>query len=115
MFEFIGSYDNRTTTGTIAASEAHQMVKASQVQISTPRKPKARTIAEIKQRAAKIGAKIEIEGKWLLISHPISKEYYSTDKRGAWQTLDEIQLEIVKAKPNKAIAAEAQDAISFFN
>jgi len=34
-FQFIGAYDQRTSVGTIAASDAHQMVKASK-----PRKPK---------------------------------------------------------------------------
>jgi hypothetical protein len=36
MLTIIGSYDQRTSTGAIAASEAHQMVKASK----QPKKPK---------------------------------------------------------------------------
>ena len=36
MFSIIGSYDQRTSTGAIAASEAHQMVKAT-------KKPKPKT------------------------------------------------------------------------
>jgi len=31
MFSIIGSYDQRTSTGTIAASDAHKMVKASKL------------------------------------------------------------------------------------
>lgn len=38
MFAFIGGYDLRTSTSTIAASEAHQMVKASK--LPKPKNPK---------------------------------------------------------------------------
>lgn len=39
-FEFIGGYDRRTVTGTIAAADAHKMVKASRTpKRQSPPKP----------------------------------------------------------------------------
>ena len=45
MLEFIGGYDNRYNTSTIAASDAHAMVKATQKKIKGISKAKAESIA----------------------------------------------------------------------
>ena len=45
MLEFIGSYDNRYNTSTIAASDAHAMVKATQRKTKSVSQAKAESIA----------------------------------------------------------------------
>jgi hypothetical protein len=109
-FQFIGGYDRRARTGTLSAPDAHKMVKASQAKVSTPRKPKSRTIAEIKARAEQIGAKLEIENGYIYLTPPYSSEYFATDKKRAWSILDEIFLEIVKRKSSEEIATQAKQA-----
>lgn len=46
MLEFIGGYDNRYNTSTIAASDAHAMVKATQKKTKGISKAKAKSIAD---------------------------------------------------------------------
>jgi hypothetical protein len=114
-FQFIGGYDRRTRTGTLSAPDAHKMVKASQVKVSTPRKPKSRTIAEIKARAEQIGAKLEIENGYIYITPPYSSEYFATDKKRAWSILDEIFLEVLKRQPDADAINAGQQAKEFFS
>ena len=114
-FQFIGGYDRRTRTGTISAPTAHNMVKASHAKVATPRKPKPRTIAEIKARAEDIGVKAEIENGYIYLTPPYTSEYFATDKKRAWGILDEIFLEILKRQSDEEAIASAEQAKSFFN
>ena len=117
MFSFIGSYDQRTATGTIAAQDAHAMVKASQLKISTPRKPKPRTIAEIMKRAEQMGVYAEHIGREIYFTpDPKGKsaEYICTNQKHAWRVLDQIAAEQLASLTDEQAIAAAQDAKSFF-
>lgn len=117
MLQFIGSYDRRTGTGTIAASDAHQMVKASQLKVSTPRKPKTRTIAEILKRAEQMGVYAEHIGREIYFTpDPKGKsaEYICTTQKHAWQVLDQIAAEALAKLTDDQAIAQGQEAKSFF-
>jgi hypothetical protein len=123
-FQIIGGYDMRRSTSTIAARDAHAMVKESNKRagITKPRAPKSRSLQEISDRAGSLGVEIEIKGKEITLFPPKFElgeqignnhgDYYTTTKANAWQVLDEISLEIVKAKSDDAIATESEQAIS---
>lgn len=116
-FEFLGGYDRRTTSGTIAAPDAHKMVKSSALKISTPRKPKARSFEEIKSRAKQMGVEVKIEGKTLFLFPPkfdangkqIGQnygQYHSATKNTSWQVLDNIAAEILASKSDEQAIAD---------
>ena len=122
-FQIIGGYDMRRSTSTIAARDAHAMVKESNKRagITKPRAQKSRSLQEISDRAGSLGVEIEIKGKEITLFPPKFNElgeqignnhgdYYTTTKANAWQVLDEISLEIVKAKSDAVIATEAKQA-----
>lgn len=124
-FQIIGGYDLRRNTSTIAARDAHAMVRESNKRagITKPRKPKARSLEEISNRAKSLGVEVEVSSKQFTFYPPKFNElgeqignnhgdYYTAAKATAWQALDEIALEIVKAKSDKAIATEAEQAIA---
>jgi hypothetical protein len=124
-FQIIGGYDLRRSTSTIAARDAHAMVRESNKRagITKPRAPKSRSLQEISDRAGSLGVEIEIKGKEITLFPPKFNElgerignnhgdYYTTTQKAAWQTLDEIAVEIVKAKSDDAIATESEQAIS---
>lgn len=108
-FQFIGAYDRRTSVGTIAASEAHQMVKSTALKISQPRKPKTRTIAEILRRAEQMGVYAEHIGREIYFTpDPKGKsaEYIRTTQKYAWQVLDNIAAEILASKSDEQAIAD---------
>jgi hypothetical protein len=122
-FQIIGGYDLRRSTSTIAARDAHAMARESNKRagITKPRAQKSRSLQEISDRAGSLGVEIEIKGKEITLFPPKFNElgkqignnhgdYYTTTKANAWQVLDEISLEIVKAKSDAAIATEAKQA-----
>lgn len=124
-FQIIGGYDLRRNTSTIAARDAHAMVRESNKRagITKPRKPKARSLEEINNRAKSMGVEMLINGKEIALFPPKFNEvgeqignnhgdYYTATQATAWQALDEIALEIVKAKSDEAIATEAEQAIA---
>lgn len=122
-FQIIGGYDMRRNTSTIASSDAHAMVKASNPKVSKPRKPKAYTLDQILDRALTLGVKVEMASKQFTFYPPKFDdngnqvghnygEYMIATKATARQALDEIAVEIVKAKSDAAIAVEAEQAIS---
>lgn len=95
MLQIIGSYDRRTMIGTIAAPDAHAMVKANAPKVSKPRAPKSRTIEEIQKRCKEMGVKFESQGKEIYLTPSSSSEYYSTSQKHAWQVLDRIASDIL--------------------
>jgi hypothetical protein len=122
-FQIIGGYDLRRSTSTIAARDAHAMVRESNKRagITKPRAPKSRSLQEISDRAKSMGVEIQLYPKGITLFPPKFNElgeqisnnhgdYYTTTKANAWQVLDEISLEIVKAKSDAAIATEAKQA-----
>jgi hypothetical protein len=124
-FQIIGGYDLRRNTSTIAARDAHAMVKESNKRagITKPRKPKAHTLDEILDRALNMGVKVEMSSKQFTFYPPKFDadgnqdghnygQYSIATKATAWQALDEIALEIVKSKSDEAISTEAEQAIS---
>jgi hypothetical protein len=115
-FQIIGFYDNRRTTATYSAATAHEMVKHSKqqagIKISKPRKPKARSIDEIRDRAVMMGVKFELEGKTIYLTPSGTSEYRTTTKANAWATLDEISAEIMATLSDDQIRTEAEQALA---
>lgn len=113
-FQFIGSYDNRTMTSTIAAQDAHAMATRT----PKPRKPKSRTLDEILDRALAMQVKVEMSSKTFTFYPPKFDandnfvghnygQYSIATKANAWQALDEIALDILKAKSDAQIEIAA--------
>lgn len=109
-FQFIGGYDNRRTASTIAASDAHQMVKAS-IKTSKPRAPKARSIDEIRDRAVMMGVTFEMQGKVIYLTPSGTSEYYTTNKTKAWQVLDQISADILATLTDDQVFDQANKAL----
>lgn len=110
-FQFIGSYDNRRTVSTIAASDAHRMVKATSLKTSKPRAPKARSIDEIRDRAVMMGVTFEMQGKVIYLTPSGTSEYYTTNKAKAWQVLDQISADILATLTDDQVFDQANKAL----
>ena len=117
MLEFIGGYDNRYNTSTIAASDAHNMVKSTALKISAPRKPKTRTIAEILKRAEQMNIYAEkCNGEIYFTPDPKGKsaEYICTNQKHAWQVLDKIAADQLASLTDDQAIAQGQEAKAIF-
>ncbi len=125
-FQFLSAYDKRTSVGTVAASDVHKMVRESKkklgIAVSNPRAPKARSIDEILDRALAMKVTVEMSSKELTFYPPKFDadgnhigcnygQYWITTKAKAWMALDEISVEIVKAKSDRDIALESAKAL----
>ena len=114
--EIIGSYDRRTNTGTIYASDAHAMVKAS-----ATRKTIKRGIEECMAIAnGLIQAQIcENEGKYYVSTPKLPLRMFvckalKKDKTALYNQLLDIQALVIKAMTNEEVFALSAEYKSDF-
>jgi hypothetical protein len=102
--EFIGSYDRRTSTGTISSEIAHQLTKR--------KRPTARTWAQVQDRALGMDVTIEKEGRTTFLNPPsiIGGGYYAVmTATQAWSTLDQIAVQLTAAMPDEQVISLATE------
>ena len=124
-FQFIGSYDRRTRTGTIAAQDAHALVKASQPRRKpkNPKKNPKREWIDCQALAKVLGVLIGYdhiefpnEGKFVTtFEKGKSYSYKYNSPNQCYESLLALQRDRLSRLSDAEAIASAEQAKSFFN